>query len=46
MGIPLRLAAPAPAKVLNVTGLDHSLMICVTLAEALAFPFHRSVCAG
>src|ERR1700758_2251633 len=36
-GITLRLAAPRPqmAKLLRVTGLDRSLTICATLADAL-----------
>ena len=36
-GITVRLAAPRPqmAKLLHITGLDHSFTICATLADAL-----------
>jgi anti-anti-sigma factor len=36
-GITVRLAAPRPqmAKLLRITGLDRSLTICATLADAL-----------
>lgn len=36
-GIVLRLAAPRPqvVKLLHITGLDHRLTICATLADAL-----------
>jgi anti-anti-sigma factor len=36
-GIVVRLAAPRPqvVKLLRITGLDHRLTICVTLADAL-----------
>ena len=37
LGIVVRLAAPRPqlGKLLRVTGLDHRLTICATLADAL-----------
>lgn len=39
-GIVVRLAAPGPqlAKLLRITGLDHRLTICATLADALPAP--------
>ena len=43
LGIVLRLAAPSPpvAKLLRLTGLDHSLTICPDLGSALAVDRHE-----
>jgi anti-anti-sigma factor len=46
-GIAVRLAAPQPqvAKLLRVTGLDHRLTICATLADALPTEWRGSPAA-
>jgi anti-anti-sigma factor len=43
LGVVLRLAAPSPpvAKLLRLTGLDHSLTICPDLSGALAEERHE-----
>jgi anti-anti-sigma factor len=43
LGIVLRLAAPSPpvAKLLRLTGLDRSLIICPDLSSALAVERHE-----
>jgi anti-anti-sigma factor len=42
-GITVRLAAPGPqiAELLRITGLDRSLTICATLADALTSQRHE-----